>query len=87
VRSLLLLLLIFSAGVAEARDVRDRTRDHEGLCGPGVLPPGAGISGCPQPLNAENQPWRPRDPVDQRPPPELKPLWVPPLAPSSPRRP
>jgi len=83
VRSLFVLLILFSAGVAEARGLRDRARDSDGPCDASLLPPGAGISGCPQLLDFDDQPWRRRDPMDQLPPPEQKPLWVPPLAPSA----
>jgi hypothetical protein len=69
------------AGIAEARGLRDRSRNNEGPCEPG--PPGSGISPCPQLLDADDQPWRRPDPADRPAPPEMKPLWVPPLAPTA----
>jgi len=84
VRSLVVLLILVITGGAEARGLRDRARDTDGPCEPG--PPGSGVSGCPQLLDFDDQPWRRRDPADQLPPPEQKPLWVPPLAPSAPSR-
>src|SRR4051794_9621534 len=73
-------------GAGSACGIRDPARDNDGPCDPSLLPPGAGISPCARLLDADDQPWRRPDPTDQQPPPELKPLWVPPLAPSVPSR-
>lgn len=82
-RGLIVLLLLLGAAKAEARGLGDRSHDRQGACEPGSLPPGAGISGCLPPLNADDK-TRQRDPADQRSPAAPKPLWIPPLASPSP---
>ena len=80
-RVLLAMMLVVLGTAAEARPLRDRAADRDTRCDPDLLPPGAGIDGCPRLLEAERWPQA-EFRYDPPPTPEAKPLWVPPLAPS-----
>ena len=78
---LFVLGLLLIATAAEARPLRDRAADRDARCDANLLPPGAGIDGCPRLLDEER--W-PQAEFRYDPPPAstTKPLWVPPLAPA-----
>lgn len=80
-RTFFIVTLILLGATAEARPLRDRAADRDTRCDPDLLPPGAGIDGCPRLPDMDRWPqaeFRYEAPPSS----EAKPLWVPPLAPS-----
>jgi len=83
VRTFFIVTLILLGAAAEARPLRDRAADRDTRCDPDLLPPGAGIDGCPRLLDTDRWPQAEfRYDAPSPSPSEPKPLWVPPLAPS-----